>query len=98
MGKRVKTSVINFRVSEEEKQMIRKEAEDLGMDISKYLLHLVKDKKVVVIEGGRELAMEVYRLNQNLNRLGNYPFVDVQALRDLVSDGVAKISKMEEGM
>ncbi len=93
-----KKEVINFRVSEEEKRMIKSEADELGLDISKYLLHLVKNKNIVVVEGGRELAMEIYELNLKLNRLEKYPFVDVQELRNLMSEGISKITKVEEGI
>ena len=98
MNKKGKTEVINFRVSNEQKQMIRNAAEQLGMDISKYLLHLASHSKIVVVEGGKELAEEVYHLNQRLNRLERYPFVDVQELRDAMSDGISRITKAKEGI
>ena len=98
MGRKGKTEVINFRVSSEQKQMIRNAAEHMGMDISKYLLYLASHREIVVVEGGKELAREVYQLNQKLNRLERYPFVDVQELRDVMSDGISRIIKAKEGI
>ena len=98
MGRKGKTEVINFRVSSEQKQMIRNAAEHMGMDISKYLLYLANHREIVVVEGGKELAREVYQLNQKLNRLERYPFVDVQELRDVMSDGISRIIKAKEGI
>lgn len=98
MALKSKTEVINFRVSSEQKQMIRNTAKNLGMGISKYLLHLASHSQIVVVDGGKELATEIYHLNKRLNRLERYPFVDVQELRDALSDGISRITKAKEGI
>lgn len=93
-----KTETINLRVSKERKEEIRKAAKAIGMDMSKYLIHQATHGKIVVVSGGKELAMEIYELNQRLNRLEKFPFVNVQELRDTLSDGIARINSAKEGI
>ena len=92
-----KKSIINIRVSEEQKEKIQKEAEVLGMSTSAYLLYLCEHKRVVVVNGGKELAQEIYHLNILLKKYEKYPFIPVQKLRDTVSQSISNIfEKMEE--
>ena len=91
-----KTEIINIRVSKEQKDLIRKTAKNLGMNVSKYLMHLVIHGSVVMVDGGKELAMEMYKLNQHLNHIEKHSFLDVQELRDTVSNGIEKICKVKE--
>lgn len=97
MGTVKKNEVINLRVSAEQKEAIQRDAVKMGMGISKYLLYLAEHKQIVTIDGGRELAAEVYRLNQALNRFEKYPFVSVQELRNAVSQGIADINCRVKG-
>ena len=54
-----KTETINIRVSKEQKDSLRKAAQNAGMNISKYLMNLAVNGKIVIVEGGKELAAEI---------------------------------------
>lgn len=94
--KDVKNDIINLRISTEEKEQIQREAEILGMSLSAYLLYRCKHKQVVVIEGGKELAQEIYTLNQLLKKYEEYPLVPIQEIRNIVSESIVRISHKAE--
>lgn len=96
--KTAKDQIINLRVSGKQKEQIKKKAETLGLNVSEYLLATVENQSINVVAGGRELAQELFRLNKNLEHFMQYPFVQVQELRDTVSQGIQKINDaMKEG-
>ena len=98
MTQNKKTETINIRVSKEQKNSLRKAAQNAGMNISKYLMNLAVNGKIVIVEGGKELAAEIYELNHHLNQMEKYPFVDVQTLRNTVSEGIKNINQAKEGI
>lgn len=96
--KMAKDQIINLRVTTEQKEAIKQKAEGLGLKVSEYLLASLEHQSVNIVDGGKELAQEVYRLNRNLEHFLKYPFVPVQELRDTVSQGIQKINDaMKEG-
>lgn len=90
--KPIKSSVIHIRIAESEKQRIQAEANKLNMNLSEYLLYLTRNKNIVVIEAGKELAQNVYELNKLLSNFEKYPIQSVSQLQDIVSQGIAKIN------
>lgn len=88
-----KTDVINFRCSKEEKAQYTRDASKFGMNLSQYIHHLLRYREVRMIDGGRELAQEVYRLNLNLDKLMHQEEIPVQELKDVVSRGVSTVRK-----
>ena len=93
-----KNQIINLRVSSKQKELIKKKAESLGLKVSEYLLASIEHQSINVVDGGKELAQELFRLNKNLEQFTKYPFVPVQELRDTVSQGIQKINAaMKEG-
>lgn len=97
--KNTKDQIINIRVTRERKEQIKENAEQLGMNISSYIDYLVSHQQVVELPYGKELAQEVYHLNNRLNKLSKYPFLPVQELRDTMSKGIRIInSQMKAGI
>lgn len=92
-----KNKRIDLRVSEKQKAKIEKDAEQLGMKISEYLLYLAEHKQVVVISAGKELVEAVYHLNQKLNQYDNYPIFPLQDARDIISNSLTGIAKKMKG-
>ena len=86
-----KNDLLHIRISEQEKQKYIQEANEINMNLSQYVLYLLRHKQVTPIEGGAELARELYQLNQNLNRIGQYLDVPTQELRDVVTRGMEAI-------
>ncbi len=92
-----KDKVINFRVSEVQKNKIMQNAKQLDMSVGEYLIYLDEHKTINIIDGGKDLAKEVYILNKNLSLLEKYPFVEVNQVRNLLSECLIKLNKQMKG-
>ncbi|SEH23155.1 plasmid mobilization protein [Selenomonas sp. KH1T6] len=92
-GKEQKNDMVRIRISEQEKQKILREAEAVGMNLSQYIMHCTRHKQIIIVEGGAQLASEVYRLNQTLNQMIGNPDVPVQALREAATGGLRAIKE-----
>lgn len=92
-----KDKIINFRVSETQKDKIMQNAKQLNMSVGEYLIHLDEHRIINIIDGGKDLAKEVYMLNKNLSVLEKYPFVEVNQVRNLLSEYLMKLNQQMEG-
>lgn len=92
-----KDKIINFRVSETQKDKIMQNAKQLNMSVGEYLIYLDEHKIINVIDGGKDLAKEVYMLNKNLSVLKKYPFVEVNQVRNLLSEYLMKLNQQMKG-
>ncbi len=92
-----KNKIINFRVSETQKDKIMQNAKQLNMSVGEYLIYLDEHKIINIIDGGKDLAKEVYMLNKNLSVLEKYPFVEVNQVRNLLSEYLMKLNQQMEG-
>lgn len=92
-----KDKIINFRVSETQKDKIMQNAKQLNMSVGEYLIYLDEHKIINVIDGGKDLAKEVYMLNKNLSVLEKYPFVEVNQVRNLLSEYLMKLNQQMKG-
>ena len=92
-----KDKIINFRVSETQKDKIMQNAKQLNMSVGEYLIYLDEHKTINIIDGGKDLAKEVYILNKNLSLLEKYPFVEVNQVRNLLSEYLMKLNQQMEG-
>ena len=93
-----KDQIINFRVSAEEKTEFTKEAASYGMNLSSYILYLLRHKKVQVIAGGERLANVLYDLHLALNQFAYRPDIPIQELRTAISQGIENIKNVNEGI
>ena len=64
-----KNERLNFRVSEHEKSLIQSKADKSKTNLSGYLLACALDKKIVVVDGLREVLTELRRIGNNLNQI-----------------------------
>ena len=92
-----KNKIINFRVSETQKDKIMQNAKQLNMSVGEYLIYLDEHKIINIIDGGKDLAKEVYILNKNLSLLEKYPFVEVNQVRNLLSEYLMKLNQQMKG-
>ena len=63
-----KTEIINLRVTEEEKKLIQKNAKNFEMNVSTYILQLVKNPHIVILQDGQKLAEELFKFNKNVEK------------------------------
>ncbi|MBM6833900.1 plasmid mobilization protein [Megamonas hypermegale] len=92
-----KDKIINFRVSETQKDKIMQNAKQLNMSVGEYLIYLDEHRIINIIDGGKDLAKEVYMLNKNLSVLEKYPFVEVNQVRNLLSEYLMKLNQQMKG-
>lgn len=92
-----KDKIINFRVSETQKDKIMQNAKQLNMSVGEYLIYLDEHRIINIIDGGKNLAKEVYMLNKNLSVLEKYPFVEVNQVRNLLSEYLMKLNQQMKG-
>lgn len=64
-----KKEQIHFRVTSEEKELITKSARSADMNISEYILCLVKKKRVVNIRGFPDLLYQIAKIGININQI-----------------------------
>lgn len=86
-----RTSVINIRVTNKQKEKARKDANALDMTVSKYISQLIDHPNIVILPGGKELARELYRLNLRLEEMERYPVLPVEHLRAILGESMERI-------
>lgn len=93
-----KDEIINIRVSNGQKEQIKNEASLLDMPVSKYILESVlSHKKIVVLEGGKKLAMILAELNEKLNYCEPYQQIPVDEIRTAMYDCITNINRIMKG-
>lgn len=86
-----KNNILNIRIAEQEKQQYISEAQALNMNLSQYVLYLLRHKEIKYIEGGMELAKALYQINQNLNEIAKCNPASAQKLRTAATQGIETI-------
>lgn len=96
MRKKLKTNKIQIRISKQQKAEIKSKARKLGISVSDYVLRCTEQCKINVVET-RELAKEIFELNQHLSDLERCPVIPTRELRDKMSEQIKKLNeKLEE--
>jgi hypothetical protein len=64
----VKNKTFAFRISEQDLKAIQRKAAQAGMDVTKYITACALNKKIVTVDGLKELTAEVKAVGRNLNQ------------------------------
>jgi len=64
-----KGTMVSFRISKEEKELLTKKSKKINTSISNYCRYAVLNKKVRYISGLKELLPELNRVGNNLNQI-----------------------------
>jgi len=97
-----KSERLNFRVSAYEKNIIQNKAERSKTNLSGYLLSCALDKKIVVVDGLREVLKELRKIGNNLNqltvlmRLGKIENANLQPIKEDFDKVITVIEEMKE--
>ena len=94
--KAIKNAAINVRLSTEDKKKFTEEARGCNMKLSEYVLNLLKNKQVTVIEHGEEIAKAMYELNNTMNKCLSYPNIPVNKTREILTNGIIKLNSCME--
>lgn len=80
---RTENKQINFRVSEEEYQRLKKIADNFGMSVGAYCKERSKGSKLVAPkidrEGALNIATELRKIGTNINQIAKYVNIDKNA-------------------
>ena len=91
MKRQTKTEIISTRVTPDQREIIEEKAYSSYRTPSLYLRDCALDKKIIVVKGVDELAVELRKIGNNLNQLtravnaGYVREVDLQATREEVA-------------
>jgi len=91
-----KNDVMSIRVSKEDKAKYLTEATNNGMNLSEYILYLLRHKAINVIDCGSEIVQAMYDLNCTMNKYGSNDEVSVNELKNAISVCVNKMNDFYE--
>ena len=94
----LKDTSINVRLTKEQKERFTKEARLCNMRLSEYVLHLLQNKRVTVIENGSEIAHAIYDLNNTLDKCMKYPNISLSKTQEALSQNILKLTSCFEEM
>ncbi len=96
MRKKFKTNKIQIRISKQQKAELKSKAQNLGISVSDYILRCTEQCKINMVDT-KELAKEIFELNQHLSDLERCPVIPTRELRDTISEQIKKLNgKLEE--
>lgn len=96
--KSVKNEVMTVRVSREEKAKYSAEAHRYGMNLSEYILYLMKHKELKVIEGGANIANAIYDLNCNISKYHENEEVPIMELKKAILTCIKEMNRYCENI
>ena len=72
---KTKLSRVEVRMTPEEKENLKRKAEEAHMTVSKFIIHLSQTKRVILKDDIAKLTVEISRIGRNINQIayiGNY--------------------------
>ena len=66
---RARPKQIKFRVTEDEFEDIKNQVEKSGLTQNEYITNCLLDKEIYVIEGIKEMTLELKRIGNNVNQI-----------------------------
>ena len=95
---KTKLSRVEVRMTPEEKENLKRKADEAHMTVSKYIIHLSQTKRVILKDDIAKLTVEISRIGRNINQIayiGNYQkFVNRTQLK-VVSEYLKQIENLQ---
>ena len=95
---KTKLSRVEVRMTPEEKENLKRKAEEAHMTVSKYIIHLSQTRRVILKDDIAKLTVEISRIGRNINQIayiGNYQkFVNRTQLK-VVSELLKQIEDLQ---
>jgi len=95
---KTKLARIDLRMTPEEKENLKRKADEAHMTVSKYILHLSQTKRIILKDDIAKLTVEISRIGRNINQIayiGNYQkFVNRTQLK-VVSEYLKQIEDLQ---
>ena len=95
---KTKLSRVEVRMTPEEKENLKRKADEAHMTVSKYIIHLSQTKRVILKDDIAKLTVEISKIGRNINQIayiGNYQkFVNRTQLK-VVSEYLKQIEDLQ---
>ena len=95
---KTKLSRVEVRMTPEEKENLKRKAEEAHMTVSKYIIHLSQTKRVILKDDIAKLTVEISRIGNNINQIayiGNYQkFINRTQLK-VVSEYLKQVEDLQ---
>ena len=96
---KTKLSRVEVRMTPEEKENLKRKADEAHMTVSKYIIHLSQTKRVILKDDIAKLTVEISRIGRNINQIayiGNYQkFVNRTQLK-VVSEYLSEVVELQK--
>ena len=95
---KTKLSRVEVRMTPEEKENLKRKAEEAHMTVSKYIIHLSQTKRVILKDDIAELTVEISRIGNNINQIayiGNYQKYVNRTQLKVVSEYLQQIEDLQ---
>ncbi len=96
---KTKLSRVEVRMTPEEKEKLKRKADEAHMTVSKYIIHLSQTKRVILKDDIAKLTVEISRIGRNINDIayiGNYQkFINRTQLK-VVSEYLSEVAELQK--
>ena len=101
MAKDIKmTAEVKIRLCPDEKDLLKKSAEEVGLSMSDYIRSIIfSDKKLVLLTEGSEIAKSLFLIRSDLEYFrssGGIPEQSVEAITEALNDVSVKLYELTE--
>ncbi len=93
-----KLSRVEVRMTPEEKENLKRKADEAHMTVSKYIIHLSQTKRVILKDDIAKLTVEISRIGRNINQIayiGNYQKYVNRTQLKVVSEYLKQIEDLQ---
>ena len=93
---KTKLARIDLRMTPEEKENLKRKADEAHMTVSKYILHLSQSKRVVLKDDIAELTVEISRIGNNINQIAHIGNAQKFVYKAQLNDVMKHLQEIEE--
>lgn len=93
MSKNKKQSSIHLRISEDDKTVINQKAQELGYNLSRYLIEVGKNPNVTYLREGAGILKEMVNLNAILSACSKTDYIPVTEIRTTIKKVLNKLNE-----
>lgn len=94
------TAEVKIRLCPDEKNLLKKSAEDIGLSMSDYVRSIIfSDKKLILLTEGSEIAKSLFLIRSDFEYFrsnGGIPEQSVEAITGALNDVSAKLYELTE--
>ena len=96
---KTKLSRVEVRMTPEEKENLKRKADEAHMTVSKFIIHLSQTKRVILKDDIAKLTVEISRIGRNINQIayiGNYQKYVNRTQLKVVSEYLSEVVELQK--